>query len=61
MTENKKIGTVTTTSLKTSADFNKLATGGTSPFQFVVDPVLTGSIFTQKTCPFNDGTGGCWG
>ena len=61
MTDNKKIGTVTTTSLKTSADFNKLVTGGLTPFQYVVDPALAGSVFSKKTCSFNDGAGGCWG
>jgi hypothetical protein len=64
MATNTNIGTVTSTSgsLSNAASFNTLATGSTTnPAQLVVDPAVSGSIFTKSTCTNNDGTAGCWG
>ena len=56
MALNTNVGTATSTTKVTVADFNEVLTGTQVPVQFDL-----ATSFTNKTCKFNDGTAGCWG
>ena len=56
MAANTDIGTATTSTLTTIADFNEVLPGTQVPIQFDLTKTMS-----KKNCKLNDGTAGCWG
>ena len=56
MTANTDVGTATSTTIVSVANFNEVLPNTQVPKQFNL-----ATDMTKKTCKFNDGTAGCWG